>query len=279
MSTSTLPSVFEFEDYRSFLLAHYEARKALKRQFSYRFMAGRLDVDPGQLVWILKGKLHLPARSISAAIKLCHLEGRDAAYFEELSRLTRARSASEKSRCRERLAAMRGVDAHPLDPSQASFYEQFHHSVLRALAPLGKHASPSQLGACCLPPLEAEQSERSMKLLTSLGLVQSGRGGWSLPKTHITTGTAIDPAILRRFHAQAIGCAKSSLQVQPPASRDISTLTVALSVSDLGTVRGWLSDMRRQIQKLAEDTASPDRVIQFNAQFFPLASRPIIRRA
>jgi len=277
--SSTLPSVFDFEDYRAFLLAHYEARKALKRQFSYRFMAGRLDVDPGQLVWILKGKLHLPARSVSAAIKLCHLEGRDAAYFEELSRLTRARSASEKSRCRERLAAMRGVDAHPLDASQASFYERFHHSVLRALAPLGKHASPSELGACCIPPLEAAPAEHSLKLLTALGLVQSGRGGWTLPKTHITTGTAIDPAILRGFHAQAIEGAMAALQELPPANRDISTLTVALSASDLGTVRGWLSDMRRQIQKLAEDTPSPDRVIQFNAQFFPLASRPVVKRA
>jgi len=277
--SSTLPSVFQFEDYRAFLLAHYEARKAIKRQFSYRFMAGRLDVDPGQLVWILKGKLHLPARSISAAIKLCHLEGRDAAYFEELSRLIRARSAGEKSRCRERLAALRGVDTHPLEASQASFYERFHHSVLRALAPLGKHASPSQLGACCIPPLDAEQAEHSLKLLSTLGLVHSGRGGWSLPKTHITTGTAIDPSILREFHAQAIGCAMTALKDQPPANRDISTLTVALSASDLGTVRSWLSDMRRQIQKLAEDTQIPDRVIQFNAQFFPLASRPVIKRA
>ncbi|MEN9353191.1 MAG: hypothetical protein RL318_516 [Fibrobacterota bacterium] len=277
MNTS-LPSVFEFDDYRKFLLAHYEARKALKRQFSYRFMAGRLDVDPGQLLWILKGKLHLPVRLVSAAIKLCHLEGREAAYFEELSRLSRARSTGEKNRCHERLAAMRGVDAQPLESSYASYYEQFHHSVLRALAPLGKHATAAELGAMCIPPLDPEKAESSLKLLQSLGLIQQGRGGWQLPKVHITTGPGIDPAILRRFHAQAIGRAMTALQEQLPSARDISTLTVALSGNDLATIRSWLADMRRQIQKLAQDTESPDQVVQFNAQFFPAARRPQPKR-
>ncbi len=273
--TSPLPSIFGFEDYRQFLLAHYEARKALKKQFSYRFMASRLDVDPGQLVWILKGKLHLSANSVTAAIRLCHLEGREAAYFEELIRLGKARSAGEKSRCRERLAAMRGVDTQALDATQASYYAQFEHSVLRALAPLAKRATPAELGAMCLPPLPAESAEDSLRLLQSLGLLQGGRSGWHLSRAHITSGPEIAPEILRNFHCLAIGKAVEALRNLQPASRDISSLTVALPASELDTVKSWLSDLRRQLQKLAEDTEHPDRVIQFNSQFFPLARRPL----
>lgn len=271
----TLPSVFDFEDYRQFLLAHYEARKALRKQFSYRFMAGKLDVDPGQLAWILKGKLHLSAGAVTAAIRLCRLEGREAAYFEELIRLGKARSAGEKTRCRERLAAMRGVNTLALDSSQASYYARFEHSVLRALAPLAKRATPAELGAMCQPPLPAGSAEESLRLLQGLGLLQGGRSGWHLSRPHITSGPEIAPAVLRGFHGQAIGMAMEALRNLPPASRDISSLTVALPASELGTVKAWLADLRRQLQKLAEDTESPDRVIQFNAQFFPLARRPL----
>jgi uncharacterized protein (TIGR02147 family) len=276
MSTA-LPSVFQFEDYRAFLLAHYEARKAVRKQFSYRFMAGRLDVDAGQLAWILKGKLHLPVRSISVAIRMCQLDGRAAAYFEELSRLARAKSNGERARCRERLAAMRGVDSRPVEPCQASFYGQFHLSVLRALAPLQRGATASQLGALCIPPLESEVAERSLETLRSLGLLQGTKDGWKLPDPHIVAGNAIDPAVLRSFHSQAIAQAMQALQTQRPADRDISTITVAFRTADLRIVREWLADARRQIQKLAQDTEAPDRVVQFNAQLFPVAYRPPAR--
>ena len=68
-----------------------------------------------------------------------------------------------------------------------------------------------------------------------------------------------------------------ALQTQRPADRDISTITVAFRTADLRIVREWLADARRQIQKLAQDTEAPDRVVQFNAQLFPVAYRPPAR--
>ena len=269
-----LPNILDYEDYRVFLHDHYLARKAAKRQFSYRFMSARLDVDPGQLAWILKGRLQLPVHATSAAIHLCHLEGREAAYFEELVRLAHARSAGEKARSRERLTALRGVEARELKSEQASYYAEFHHSVLRALAPLEPKFDAEALGKLCIPALSTEIAQRSMALLEHLGLLEQHPEGWALSSPHITAGSDIAPATLRNFHLQAIRQAQSALREISPSSRDISTLTASLEAEDFEAVRGWISELRHQVQSMAQETKTPDRVVQFNMQFFPVAVRP-----
>jgi len=277
--SNQLPNVFDYQDYREFLRDHYLARKATKKSFSYRFMASRLDMDPGQLAWVLKGKLHLAAHAVDAAISMCHLEGREAAYFEELTQLARARSEGELARSRERMNALRGVVTTALQPEQTSFYDCFHYSILRALAPLCGTADATQLGHECIPELDAQTVEQAMTLLQELKLLEKTPDGlWSQPDVHITSGKAIAPSVIRAFHLQAIEHAQRSLHEQDPQQRDISTLTVSIAAEDFPQVRSWLSDLRRQLQTLTQETQNPDRVLQFNAQLFPVGARTARKR-
>ena len=274
-----LPNVFDYEDYRVFLHDHYLARKAIKRSFSYRFMASRLDMDPGQLAWVLKGKLHLATHAVDAAIAMCHLESREAAYFEELTQFSRSRTDGEKARSRERMNALRGVVTTALQPEQASFYDKFHYSILRALAPLSSGASAALLGRCCIPELDEATASQALDLLEELKLLEkTADGQWIQPAVHITSGKLVSPSIIRGFHVQAIEQAQRSLHEQDPQQRDISTLTVSIAAEDFPQVRSWLSDLRRQVQTLAQETTTPDRVLQFNAQLLPVGARTSRKR-
>jgi len=269
-------SVTSYLDYRSFLRDHYEARKEDTGFFSYRFMSQKLDIDPGQLVKILQGKLHLPQRSLQAVLRLCKLEGREAEYFEELVKFCRARTREETNRSFERLSVLRGVDVVAVDLKQAEFYRKWHHTVIRSLLGLGPFLGDAKsLGEMCVPPVTQGEAEESIDLLESLGLVvRDERGALVLAASHISPSADVPVEAVRAFQRDTLHLAERALEEIAREEREISTITVALSGSDLETVRGWVGDLKRQIQNLATNSADPDRVYHLNVQLFPVGRRP-----
>lgn len=269
------PDLFSFTDYREFLRRHYEFRRSRQSTFSYRFMAARLEVDPGQLAHILQGKLHLPQRALAATLKLCRFDSREAAFFEELVRLGRCRKAEDAARSRERLDALRTVRPRELGADGESFYAHWRHSVVRALASASKTSDGGDLGILCRPHQTAREARESVQLLEKLGLLVRDHDGFlRAAEAHVVPGTAVSKEILRRWHAQVLELSASSLDAFHAVERDISTLTVALSSKDLPAVRGWIADLRSQIQALAAATDVPDRVLDACVQLFPVARVP-----
>lgn len=269
------PVVFGFQDYREFLKALYDARRQASSIFSYRFMAQRLDVDAGQLSRILQGKLHLPQRALAATIQLCRLEGREAAYFEELMRRARAKTPEEAARSQERLDALKVPPAGEVESGQSEYYTRWHHSVVRALASI--EAMPqdaSTMARSCRPVLSEREAGESLELLERLALLRRDGSGRLVPsEPHIAPHPSVPTGLLRQWHSQAMSQARASLEQTPPAERDMSTMTVAVNASDLAKVREWIADLRRQVRALAASTATPDRVFQVNVQCFPVARR------
>lgn len=269
------PVIFGFLDYREYLKALYEARREASSIFSYRFMAQRLDVDAGQLSRILQGKLHLPQRALAATIQLCRLEGREAAYFEELMRRARAKTPEEAARSQERLDALKVPAAGEVEAGQSDYYARWHHSVVRALASLEAMPQDSDtIARSCRPALTGREAAESLDLLENLGLLRRDDSGRLVPsEPHIAPHPSVSPELLRQWHSQAMSQARASLEQTPPSERDMSTMTVAVNASDLAKVREWIADLRRQVRALAANTATPDRVFQVNVQWFPVARR------
>lgn len=270
-----LMDLFAYTDYRVYLREFYENRKESNPIWSYRFMATRLEMDPGQLVKILQGKLHLPQRALGAAIKLCGLDARQAAFFEELVRFSRARTADESSRSYERLNALRGVPSGALSQDQADYYRSWHHTVVRALLGMAPFRGDWEtLGALCMPPLTPDEARSSVELLERLGIVvRDDHDVLSLSNAHITPGAGVPVEAVRKFQRDTLDLAKRALEAIPREEREISTITMALAESDLTLVQGWVQDLRRQVQALADGTREPDRVYHLNVQLFPVAKR------
>lgn len=275
------PDLYAYLDYREFLLAHYEHRRELQKTFSYRFMAARLDVDAGQLAHILKGRLQLPQRALSAAIALCKLDERQGAYFEELVRLASCKDEDEKARITERLDALREVTIRQIPSSCANFYAHWKHSTLRALAGiLPETGDGSGLGRHCLPPLSGQEACESVAFLEKSGLLQRDEWGRLQPaEAHVAPAPEVPRETLRRWHDQVLALAGESLDRISSDRRDVSTLTVALSQTDFQTVSEWIAEFRRSIQALATASRQPDRVVQACVQMIPVSKASRKRKA
>lgn len=266
--------LYSYLDYRSYLLDEQASRKVADPGFTFRAMATLLEIDAGQLTRILRGKSPLPFRFVPAVAQHFEMDRRAAAYFEELLRLERARSSDEKSRCLERLAALRGVAVSPVDAARADYYAHWYHSVIRALMGLGPFRDDFEaLGRMCIPPITAEQARQSVQILEELGLIRRDDQRVLRPsEPHLTPGEGVSPQVLRKFHDQAIQLGREALERIPSAEREISAITASLDANGLVLLREMARELRQRVQTLAHGTREPDRVFQLNIQMFPVGA-------
>lgn len=266
-------AVYDHEDWRAFLQQEVERRRTEGLDESVRDFARKLGMDSAQFHRILAGRAPLPFRYLSRLVEILDMDRRSTAYLEELLRLGRARTQDEKSRCRERLVALRGVAASPVEGRQAEYYAHWRHSVIRSLIGSGGvRGDGTGLGSHCIPPLSDDQVRTSIDFLLELGFAARGADGTlRLSDAHVVSGPDVPVEVVRGFHRQAIELARGALEGVPAQERDVSAVTAAVDGQALATLRDLARELRQKVQKLSHETRSPDRVYQFNVQLFPVA--------
>jgi len=275
-----IPSPVGYLDYRTWLKEAYEARKQESAFFSYRFMAARLEIDAGQLVKILQGKLHMPERGLPRVAKLFALDGRDADYFLELVAFTKARGRKDTAESFNRLMDLKGLDARTMEDRHAAYYLDSRHAVIRSLIGIVPFRGDYEaLGRMCDPPFSPQAARESVELLESLKLVnRDEKGIWKLGETHVVQGSTVPVHAVRKFQSDVLQLAQRALDEVPPTDREISTQTIAVGAAELPVLRGWVADFWRQVQLLAQGSNSPDRICHVGVMMFPVARAKARRR-
>ena len=111
-----------------------------------------------------------------------------------------------------------------------------------------------------------------MELLESLEMVRrDNRGIWSLHDAHIVQGSNVPRQAVRKFQADVLQLAERALDSIAPSEREISTQTIAIGPDELALLRDWTADFWRQIQMLAQNSRTPDRIYQVGLVAFPVA--------
>ena len=73
-----MKKIFEYTDYREWLRDAFEDFKQRKTVISWRYMAMKMGADPGNLLRVSQGKIHLPLSLIKPAAEFFELEGKEA---------------------------------------------------------------------------------------------------------------------------------------------------------------------------------------------------------
>jgi uncharacterized protein (TIGR02147 family) len=264
-------SLFETEDYRAWLKARYEERKRSNAHFSYRFMAQRIDMDPGQLVKVLQGRLHLSENHLGAVAKLFGLDARGEKFLLALVRFGKAVRKEEVESRWEELQALKEIQAKELAQDQYEFYNNWIPTALRGLLSLNEaDQSVANLARRLSPRPTQDEVAKALALLERLGLVERNDDDrLRILDKHIRTGDLWKEKTVRAFQTETLRLAEQSLESVPPARRDITTLTLTLAEKDLGFLRERAAEFRRDLIRLAEESEPADSVFQVNIQIFP----------
>jgi len=231
-----MESVKTYWEYRDYLKDYYSERKKENNWFSLRYMGGKVSVDPSHLVKIFQLKRHIGNSLIDAFIKFCNLDDSDAEYFANLVRFNKAKSDRDIKMYYERLLALKGTGARTLEKSKYEYYTKWYHTAILMLLDFYDFAGDyAALANKLSPPITEAKARKSIALLQKLGLIKKmTRGGYCLTHKIITTGDHGRSIAVKAFQEETMRLASESLHRHPPEKRNISTVTVTISESELG---------------------------------------------
>jgi uncharacterized protein (TIGR02147 family) len=263
--------LFEYFDYQEYLREFYEEKKRRNPYMSYRYLGQHLKLDPGFLLKVLQGKLHLADRSIPTLCSFLRFTDPESRYFEMLVRYNKAKTTSDIKLYFEKLTALRETQARPVEESQYAFYQKWYHSAIHALLSIFEFkGNYKELASLLTPCITAMQARESIKLLKKIGLIKLDENGVFRPTdAFVTTGEKWRSVAIRDFQKETIRLSEQSLDLHEKERRDISTITVALSTRDITEVRERIRQFRNSILTLENDNV-PDTVYQMNIQVIPV---------
>lgn len=266
-------SPLSFLDYREYLSAFFEQRKAASPWYSYKLFGDGVGLDQSQVFRILQKNLHVSKRALPRFIEYLKLDEKEAEYFEKLVELGRARRESDTRRLFAEVLALKGSKSRELRDDQYELYAKWYHSVIRTLLGFVRIKDDyAALGAMVSPPISAEEARDSVELLNRLGLVERDASGfWKLSGLKLTTGSAYQSKLVRAYQAESMKLAMQSLDIHEKSERDINVMNMALDASAFRDCLAILNTAWEEIRARVEKVDSPDRVVRLATAFFPVA--------
>jgi uncharacterized protein (TIGR02147 family) len=270
-------SLFEALDYRQFLQEHFDALRKKRPNYSIRWIASKVGVDPGQLVKILKKQRHLSERLLPVFAQFIGLNEQETEYFYCLVRLNKAKTTADTQYHYERLTQLKEFALPQVKPNQDRFYDEWYHSVIRVLLAMAPFTGDYEaLATMVHPAISVEQAKDSVTLLQKLGFIKKDKQGeYHVTDTFITGGGNWRMYAVRKFQQQTIRLSEGSLLNDPPEARDVSSLTISLSAQELSEYKEMIADFRKKIlQKCMDSTGDANKVYQLNMQLIPVGALP-----
>jgi len=270
--------VFDYTDYRKYLLDYYTMKKKSQSAFSYRFFANKAGFNSvGLYKDVIEGRQSLGrALTVKFSRALGHSK-REAEYFENMVFFNEARSVDDRKLFFERMLACCDVKAVMVDTSRCEYYSKWYYSALRALLSYARFKDDyTTLAASLNPPIKPDEARKAIETLERLGFIgRDEKGYYQVSDALISTGRLTADASVQTMNVMGFQKAMADLGKDAydrfsTDSLDMSSLTLSISEATYREMKEEITTLRRKLLLKAEQEPAPDRVYQLNYQFFPL---------
>lgn len=269
-----MKSIYEYQDYKSFLSATEQARRVAERGFRRR-IAAHLGCQPGYISQVLNDSAHLSLEQAFAAAEFLGLGESERKYF--LTLVERERSGSPQLRAhfereltnlreahlniRERVGASRQLS----ESEQSRYYSSWHYLAVHMLSTLPDFATAGAIAQELKIPLHTVQD--IILFLMSCGIVEENDGKIRAGVTQVHLGR--DSILIKQHHTNWRLAAVQSLATAAASDVHYSTVST-LSKKDADDLRAAMIAL---IQSYVE-TVRPSKeevMVGFNLDFYRLA--------
>jgi uncharacterized protein (TIGR02147 family) len=268
-------NIFEYTDFRKYLIDYYEYQKKEGSRFSYRLLSTQTGMNPGNFTKMLKGERNLP---VQAAIQISYAlnhNKKEKLYFQAMVLFCQAKSHEDKRRHFEELMTFKESSVRVLDASHYMFYDKWYYTAVReslAFFPLYDD-NFGKLGKTIIPPITENQVASAVKLLTELNLIKKDEyGRYNRTDVLLSTGNNIKSLTLNNFILHTMKLAENAINTGQKDT-NLSSVSFSISGADFEQIQEEVRLCRRKILEIARNSELPDRVYQFNIQLFPLTER------
>jgi uncharacterized protein (TIGR02147 family) len=277
MSTRALVDVFGYRDYRAFLLAFYERRKAEKNGFSYAEFSSAISLrSANYLKLVIDGSRNLTPDLAHRFGEACGLRDDALRYFCTLVAFNQAKTARERGLHYQKLQSFRRFRAsHRLDAAHSAYYSQWYiPAVYELCARADFEDDPRWIARALLPPISPKQATQALDVLRELGLIaRDDKGRWQQAEAVVETPDGPLGHHVVQFHRAMMERAAEALDLVPRSEREVAALTLCLSDGRMHELKAELEAFREHLLQRYMKDERPERVVQVNFQMFPLSKK------
>ncbi len=270
--------IFEYIDYRKLLKDLYEARKAEKNIFSYRFIAQKVGFSsPGFFTNILRGKRNISSEMIFRFAELFKFNKAQTEYFELLVQFDQAKNHNQKKFYFEKILASKRSKIATVDAQHYEFYSKWYYTAVREVLDVYSFDGNDfkELAKMVAPPISPAEAKKAVTFLESAGFIHKNESGiYEQTEPFITTGYEARSVAITNFQLAAADLAKEAVDRFERDQRSISTVTFSLSKQGYETIEERLKTFRRELLEIARADKDRDRIYHINFHVFPMSRLP-----
>lgn len=278
METPTLPSIYEYNDFREFLRDYQQARHAVDPGFSKSTLCRRIGLPHSRSYFndVLSGRKVTPAY-IERFIPVLELDGDQAKFFRVLVKFNQADEPAERELYFAQLISLNKTPKKLVGRELYRYYGEWYHSAIRAILDIHEFRDDyAALARSIVPPITVKQTRSSITLLKSLGLIKQDEKGCYRPTDKaVATPEYVKDELLKQYQIQCLEMAKKALIRPCKEPRDISTNMISISAEGYKRLQKRLQQFRAEVRSLVNKDEHPaDRIYQLDIQLFPNSKVP-----
>jgi uncharacterized protein (TIGR02147 family) len=275
----TAPSIYDFTNYREYLQAFFQAKKAANPAYTasaFARKAGLGENSRGYLKLVIDGKRNLSPHTIRAFAEAMGLGLEDSVYFENLVHFNQAERANDRKYYFERLAASQPKQKSnhfELLESQYRYFSNWYVIAVRELVATTKFSEePAAIAKALKNRITAKEAAQAMADLKRLELIAHDENGrWVQTTPIITVKPGFFSPFIQNFHLGMMDQARHALIEEEYSERNASGVTLSCPREKLPDLKRAIDDFRAQItEKFGITEAPADSVVQVNVQLFQL---------
>ena len=193
-------------------------------------------------------------------------------YFETLVNLNQASSLEERSHQLRRLLSFREGKVDVIGKEKFEYYSKWYYAAIRELLFFYDFRGDYQSLAKKLDPaILPVQAKKAIRILEKLEFIKKNAQGKYQPTDSIlkkdSSFRSLFVANLLRTNMEM---GMVALEKFHKDQRNISGITLSLSESGFEKAQAIIDSMRKKLTSLTDEDPFPEKVFQFNVQFFPV---------
>jgi uncharacterized protein (TIGR02147 family) len=268
-------SIFNYLDYRKFLLDYFLNKKKGQDSFSYRLLAQRANINAGTLVRVVKGSRNISLEICLRLAQALKLTKRETDYFQLLVLYNQANGHTEKNTHFEKILSFKNPCLKLLDPELFDFFSNWYNVAIKELLSIIKYKGDFQsVAKTIVPSITPEEAKQSLLTMERFGIIKKQKdGSYELVNKLISTPDSWKSLAINNFQIAMSKLAIDAFDRFPREQRDVSTMTFSVSDDGLNKIKERIKLFQQDIVQIVKDDSSVNRVYEMNVQLFPMSKK------
>ncbi len=274
-NTLESPDIFEYYDYRKYLLDLVEFERKRTPVFSNRYIVQKAGFkSPTALKHVIDGKRNLSLESANRFATALKIEGIRRHYFLTLVLFNQTASLEEREKYLNELLELRRTDnPSRLNEEQYDVFSKWYHLAIKELIELPDYKNSSKwIGRVLSPQISANEAADSINLLKRVGLIEKRDGAFRPVNKVLVTDERVRSVKVIEYHRQMIQLGADSITRFRSEEREVSGTTIRVNKEEFRSVVAMVRELRRKLLALAAKSTDGDQIYQLNFQLFPLVN-------